>query len=765
VRSVEEEITPRQLIMLLIIFEVGSAILLVPTGLIKTAGQDAWLAVLLAFLPAAVSAAIYVTLDRLYSGLSIIQYAPLILGRVLGKLVGLLYLWFFLHLGALVTRNFGDFITMNLLPRTPMAVLNGVILFVAVVAVRGGLGPMARTNDLLSPLILFLTGLLLAAGFLQSDPGRLLPFLEKGGTPLLRATWAVYSFPLAESVVFVQILPAVQSRGSKLWPYLSALFSASLLGATLVAMVTAFLGAPLAANFHYSTFEVAKDIEIGHFFQRMEALLMMVWDIAGFFKIALCLYSASTGLAQWLNLKDYRPLVAPLGLIMGGLSLQVYESFLEEVDFAARVWPLYSLPFEAILPLILLILAFLRRGRKRGKKMGRPKVLLVGILLAFLLVSLTGCWDRVEIDKLALVSGLAVDREGEDIVLTAQVVVPSLSKGGEGPSGNRPAVWLVQGRGRNLGEALTDLFRLSPRLPYGQHIEFVVFGETLAREGLGPLLDGFARRQEFRSTMRVLVAPDPARAIIMAASGLEKIPGLGIKTQLQVAEGRGQTLTMDLRKFMADVAAGDKDPVLPWIQTATREESRDGLSGEGDARPVGYRLNGFALFQGDRMVGRLGQEEGETLLALLKPAGLLLPTLPCPKADQGWLTLNVRINESRIKPVAKGDQLELSLDLDMILREQSCTEDFTTKEGQEILKNYLAATMEKRILALLEVLEEQKADPLGLGEALHRHRPRVWKTYRQNWRERLSELRPEIKIAVKMVHAGLTPKGPLHPPE
>ncbi|MCL4426534.1 MAG: Ger(x)C family spore germination protein [Firmicutes bacterium] len=761
----EEEITPRQLVMLLLIFEVGSAILLVPTGLIKTAGQDAWLAVLLAFLPAAVSAAIYVTLDRLYSGLSLIQYAPRILGRFLGRLIGLLYLWFFLHLGALVTRNFGDFITMNLLPRTPMAVLNGVILFAAVVAVRGGLGPMARTNDLLSPLTLLLTGLLLAAGFLQSDLGRLLPFLEKGGMSPRRATWAVYSFPLAESVIFVQILPAVQSRASKLWPYLFALFSASLLGATLVAMVTAFLGTPLAANFHYATFEVAKDIEIGQFFQRMEALLMMVWDVAGFFKIALCLYSTSTGVAQWLGLKDYRPLVAPLGLIMGGLSLQVYESFLEEVDFAARVWPLYSLPFEAIIPLVLLTLAFFRRGGKRGKKMGRPRGLLAGILLAFLLVSLTGCWDRLEIDKLALVSGLAVDREGENIVLTAQVVVPSLSKAGEGPSGNRPAVWLVQGRGRNLGEALTDLFCLSPRLPYGQHIEFVVFGESLAREGLGPLLDGFVRRQEFRSTMRVLVAPDPARAIIVAASGLEKIPGLGIRTQLQVAEGRGQTLTMDLRELMADLAAGDKDPVLPWIQTATRKESHDGLSGEDGARPVGYRLSGLALFRADRMVGHLGQEEGETLLALAKPTGLLLLTLPCPKAEQGWLTLNIRINESRIKPVAKGDQLELSLDLDMILREQSCADDFTTEEGREELKKHLATTLEKRILALLEALEEKKADPLGLGEALHRHRPRVWANYRQNWRERLAELRPAIKIAVKMVHAGLTPRGPLHPPE
>lgn len=47
----------------------------------------------------------------------------------------------------------------------------------------------------------------------------------------------------------------------------------------------------------------------------------------GFMKITVCLYAFVLGLAQWLNLKDYKPIAMPAGLLMLALSTYVYENY------------------------------------------------------------------------------------------------------------------------------------------------------------------------------------------------------------------------------------------------------------------------------------------------------------------------------------------------------------------------------------------------------------------------------------------------------
>jgi spore germination protein KB len=51
-------------------------------------------------------------------------------------------------------------------------------------------------------------------------------------------------------------------------------------------------------------------------------------------------------------------------MILTGLSLWVYDSAPEMLAWAIEVWPYYSLPFQIFIPLLLLILSFIK-----GKKM------------------------------------------------------------------------------------------------------------------------------------------------------------------------------------------------------------------------------------------------------------------------------------------------------------------------------------------------------------------------------------------------------------
>ena len=94
---------------------------------------------------------------------------------------------------------------------------------------------------------------------------------------------------------------------------------------------------------------------------------MLAWVLGGFFKIGVFYYAAVLGSAQWLELRDYRSLVLPIGIILVALSILIHNGIVDLLDFLTRVWQPYALlVFEGGIPLVLLIVALARR--KGGKK-------------------------------------------------------------------------------------------------------------------------------------------------------------------------------------------------------------------------------------------------------------------------------------------------------------------------------------------------------------------------------------------------------------
>lgn len=53
------------------------------------------------------------------------------------------------------------------------------------------------------------------------------------------------------------------------------------------------------------------------------------------------------------------------------------------------------------------------------------KCLQLILSFAVLLPLLTGCWDRQELNELGIMLGLGVDKDGDMIKVSAQVVVPN----------------------------------------------------------------------------------------------------------------------------------------------------------------------------------------------------------------------------------------------------------------------------------------------------------------------------------------------------
>ena len=149
----------------------------------------------------------------------------------------------------------------------------------------------------------------------------------------------------------------MQSKGStyKVY-YWSLLIGGSIIFFIAVSNILA-LGVANTSIMNFVTFESARLISIGQYLERIEVTVSALILFSGFVKISICLYAASKGIAKVLNINNYKQIVAPVGILMIILSVIIFSSTMEWYEFTVKTYKIYAIPFQIILPLIILITA------------------------------------------------------------------------------------------------------------------------------------------------------------------------------------------------------------------------------------------------------------------------------------------------------------------------------------------------------------------------------------------------------------------------
>ncbi|PLT35800.1 GerAB/ArcD/ProY family transporter [Bacillus sp. V5-8f] len=367
----QAKISTYQLFVLMFLFQLGSAIVI---PLAVGAKQDAWLAVLLGMIVGIVPFFIYYGLYQYYPNMLPTGYVEKIVGKVLGRVLSLLYILYFSYLTARVLRDFGEMLLSFAYMETPLFLANALLMLVVVYTVRKGIEVLARTGELLFAMILLLsnTGLLLIIFSGLIDLNHLKPILEEGFKPVVRValTETLY-VPFGEVVVFAMIFPYLNNpKKAKSAGLLALVLSGAAL--TIVTVVNiSVLGVDLVLRSPFPLLSTIQSIQIANFLERLDVYYMLGSIIGIFFKISIYFYAAVIGTANVFNVKQSSQLAYPIGIVILFLSVSIASNFPEHVQEGLRIVPLLlHLPFQIIIPLLLLIIAFMKR-RKISKTRGQ----------------------------------------------------------------------------------------------------------------------------------------------------------------------------------------------------------------------------------------------------------------------------------------------------------------------------------------------------------------------------------------------------------
>ena len=343
----------------------ATAVLGVPGITAKYAKNDLWLSPILASLIGYVTVYLAYKLHELHPKQTVIQFSEHIMGRFAGKMLGFLFLFFYIQVAGLTIREYGEFIVSSFLPNTPISVIMASMIFLCGFVVRGDLEVLGRAVELLLPVFLF--PLLIFIIFLAPDFEfkNIFPILGDGIMPPIKGAIVPGGW-FTEFFLITFLLPflADQKKGMKYG--IMAVFAVMMMLVVVNLFVLFILGPTTSSNF-YPAFTVARYISIGDFFEHVEAAIIAAWIIGAFAKISVFYYATVLGTAQWLNLSDYRPVVWPLGILILVFSFWSLPNIMGLERYLVGAFPFFGLLIQTIIPLFLLVIAVIRKRKQKHK--------------------------------------------------------------------------------------------------------------------------------------------------------------------------------------------------------------------------------------------------------------------------------------------------------------------------------------------------------------------------------------------------------------
>jgi spore germination protein KB len=359
----KEIISNKQGISIITMYIMGSTLVL---GVGSEAKQDVWISIIIGIVFALPMIIIYARLLKLYPNKNLFEIVNDIFGKIIGKIFMIPFIWYAFHLGVLVMHNFQEFIKVVSFPETPPLVPVMLMGLLCIWVVREGIEVLGRWAQFSLIILAILILAVSPLSFSLIDIDNLRPVLYNGFSPVLSGAFSVFSFPFAETVLFLCIFNIDKNRNNSYKIYTYGLVIGGFFVLTVAIRNLLILGPDFISMLYFPSYEAISLIDIGDFLQRIEIAVSVVFMFSVFAKISVCLLAASKGLASLLKIEQYRLIVTPIGLLMMIGSYIIYDNIMEMSNWTFYIYKYYAFPFQVILPLIIWICAEVKGWRKKG---------------------------------------------------------------------------------------------------------------------------------------------------------------------------------------------------------------------------------------------------------------------------------------------------------------------------------------------------------------------------------------------------------------
>lgn len=381
---------------------------------------------------------------------------------------------------------------------------------------------------------------------------------------------------------------------------------------------------------------------------------------------------------------------------------------------------------------------------------------------------LAGCWDRIELNDVSIVTGLAVDKGGNTKYrLTLEVV--NASQFSKNQMGGEAAPALTYSlEGDTISELLHKVnIGITRRLIFS-HTRVLYISEEIAKDGIIEFIDFLDRSGQFRNDFNIMVTKgEKAEAFVKVTYPIQKVPSLKIHKQTQsFTEEWGGDPGVRLTDFISALTSKGRNPVSATLVIAgdpkKGERSENNMKLSVDAL---VEMDGMAVFRDDRLIGYLSVDETRNYYwtQKLKTTSMSVPCSDEEKKleDEKFIAVTVtetntklKVDYSNGKPV-----LKVKITGETRIEATQCLNDLTKidtyNDFEKKINRYVANHIQDTIK---KVQTEFGVDIFGFGDAFNRQHHKEYVKVENNWDEVFSQAEVDVDINLHLRRSGVRGK-------
>lgn len=368
----------------------------------------------------------------------------------------------------------------------------------------------------------------------------------------------------------------------------------------------------------------------------------------------------------------------------------------------------------------------------------RSVIRLLTIFLACSMV-LTGCWDQRVFEQVGMTLSLGIEQlENNNLLITTVYPVIGGAETGVVDIISNQTVVVRGGR--------TEVRKMAPKQIEGGKIQQVLISDSLAKKGIHDLLEVFQRDPITPAVAFVVIVEGSPQELLKKASEFKTKPRVSFY-MYQLLENNVRLSNIPNTKvfdFDINFFAPGLDPIVPLVKI------------ENDL----IKITGCALFQGDKMTGKLEGQDSNLLLGMmdqLKFTDFIFvgPEFTDNDGDKHGVAVTMFKSKRKIN-IDFDEEGTPVITIDMKYRcnldEFEWDDTMDPSVQKDLEKNfgeYLTVMSNK----VMKKLQEANCDPIGLGDMIRSKYYEYWKSI--EWTEVYKEADIKVNVEIEIGNVGI----------
>jgi spore germination protein KC len=372
----------------------------------------------------------------------------------------------------------------------------------------------------------------------------------------------------------------------------------------------------------------------------------------------------------------------------------------------------------------------------------------IKIIFLMLLISIfsSGCWNYRELDKLAVVAGVGVDKTPNG----QYRVTVELVKLSGGKEITRTSKIITMG-GSTVFDAVRNIISLAGNKLYWSHAKVIILSKQVAEDGVTKIMDWYNRDSETRPDVNILISrATTAEEIFNCSSEEGEIKSFKLDDMINNQASLSKAPTTDILKFDIESKNKATSTIIPTIELKNTD---------GKKTP---QIMGTAIIKNDKLIGFLSGEETKALLFIRNEVkGGLLIERAMGKEGRTPVSLEIFKSRTQTTPVLRDNDIEINVKVKTIVAidELEGSENYFDESGCQRLEQVAGSELKNQVEGIIFKMQSlYAADIFEFGENLRENDPKKWKLVSSNWENIFRNLRVNITTKVQIRNSAMLSK-------